>query len=69
LAPSKGSFPTGGIERTEWNEAFSATGLRTRQVRDLVFFLVLFLLLLHLLEIAGRRLLWFSAADVTASQK
>ena len=54
---------TGGIERTGWNEAFSATGLRTRQVRDLVFLLVLFLLLMHLLEIAGRRLLWFSAAD------
>src|SRR5262249_11454545 len=54
---------TGGIERTGWNDSFSATGLRSRQVRDLVFFLALLLLLLHLLEIAGRRLFWFSAAD------
>jgi Mg-chelatase subunit ChlD/uncharacterized membrane protein len=54
---------TGGSERNSWNDAFSTLGLRSRQVRDLVFLLALTLLLLHLLEIAGRRLMWFSAAN------
>lgn len=53
---------TGGIERTTWADAFDPRGLRGRQVRDLVFPLALALLLLHVAEIAGRRLLWFDAA-------
>ena len=53
---------TGGIERTTWDGAFDASRLRNRQVRDLVWPLVLMLLVLHVMEIAGRRLLWFDAA-------
>jgi uncharacterized membrane protein len=53
---------TGGVERTAWSGAFDASRLRNRQVRDLVWLLVLVLLVLHLVEIAGRRLLWFDAA-------
>jgi hypothetical protein len=53
---------TGGTERTAWDDVFSTRGLRNRQVRDLVIPLALILLLLHLTEIAGRRLLLFAAA-------
>ena len=54
---------TGGIERTTWDDAFYASRLRNRQVRDLVIPLALMLLLLHLAEIRGRRLLIFAAAN------
>ena len=53
---------TGGAERTTWDDVFSARLLRNRQVKDLVIPLALMLLLLHMTEIAGRRLLWFQAA-------
>jgi hypothetical protein len=53
---------TGGIERTVWDDAFDASQLRTRQIRDLVIPLALTVLLLHVAEIAGRRLLLFAAA-------
>ncbi len=54
---------TGGVERTTWNDVFDPRGLAGRQVRDLVLPLALALLLLHLIEVAGRRLLWFNAAQ------
>jgi Mg-chelatase subunit ChlD len=53
---------SGGRERTTWDDVFSASGLRNRQVRDLVIPLALLLLCLHLTEIAGRRLMLFAAA-------
>jgi hypothetical protein len=53
---------SGGIERTVWDDAFSVAGLRNRQSRDLVIPLALAILLLHVMEIAGRRLLLFPAA-------
>ena len=53
---------TGGIERTVWEDVFDASRLRTRQIRDLVIPLALTVLLLHVAEIAGRRLLLFAAA-------
>jgi Mg-chelatase subunit ChlD/uncharacterized membrane protein len=53
---------TGGAERTAWDDVFSTRGLRNRQVRDLVIPLALILLGLHLVEIAGRRLLLFDTA-------
>jgi hypothetical protein len=53
---------TGGIERTTWDDVFSTTHLRNRQVRDLVLPLTLMLLILHVAEIGGRRLLLFAAA-------
>jgi Mg-chelatase subunit ChlD len=53
---------TGGVERTTWDDVFDPSGLAGRQVRDLVWPITLALLLLHVLEIAGRRLLWFDAA-------
>jgi hypothetical protein len=53
---------TGGIERTVWDDAFDASRLRNRQIRDLVIPLALMVLLLHVAEIAGRRLLLFAAA-------
>jgi hypothetical protein len=53
---------TGGAERTVWSDAFSAAAFRHRQVRDLIVPLTLLLLLLHVTEIAGRRLLLFAAA-------
>jgi hypothetical protein len=58
---------TGGVERTAWDDVFSANRSRHRQVRDLVMPLTLALLILHVIEIAARRLLWFSA--VTARLK
>jgi len=54
---------TGGAERTAWDGVFSASLLRRREVRDLVIPLALMLLLLHMLEIAGRRLFLFAAAN------
>ena len=54
---------TGGLERTAWNDVFDASRLRNRQVRDLVIPLTLMLLALHMIEIAGRRLLLFAAAQ------
>ena len=53
---------TGGTERTAWDDAFSAGRFSHRQVRDLIIPLALMLLLLHVTEIAGRRLLLFAAA-------
>jgi hypothetical protein len=53
---------TGGTERTAWDDVFDASRLRDRQVRSLVAPLALMLLLLHVGEIAGRRLLLFAAA-------
>jgi Mg-chelatase subunit ChlD len=52
---------SGGSERTVWDNAFSVAGLRNRQIRDLVIPLALAVLLLHVTEIAGRRLLLFPA--------
>ena len=54
---------TGGIERTGWGDAFDQGRLRNRQIRDLVIPLTLMVLLLHLAEVAGRRLLLFAAAN------
>jgi hypothetical protein len=54
---------SGGIERTAWDDVFDASRLRNRQIRDLVIPLTLALLLLHVVEIAGRRLLLFAAAS------
>jgi Mg-chelatase subunit ChlD len=53
---------TGGVERTTWDDVFSASGLRNREVRDLLLPLTLLLLVAHVVEIAGRRLLLFPAA-------
>src|SRR4029453_16583935 len=53
---------TGGAERTAWDDVFSARLLRNRQGKDFVIPLTLMLLLLHVTEIGGRRLLWFVAA-------
>ena len=53
---------TGGIERTAWDDVFSTPHLRNRQVRNLVLPLTLMLLVLHVAEIGGRRLLLFAAA-------
>jgi hypothetical protein len=52
---------TGGIERTSFADAFNSNRLRDRQVRDLVIPLALLILLLHISEVAGRRLLLFAA--------
>jgi Mg-chelatase subunit ChlD len=54
---------TGGIERTAWDDVFNASRLRDRQVRDLVVPIAVALLLLHVMEIGGRRLLLFAAAN------
>jgi Mg-chelatase subunit ChlD len=54
---------TGGIERTTWDDAFSAARFRDRQMRDLVMPLTAILVALHLFEIGGRRLLLFAAAS------
>ena len=54
---------TGGIERTAWDDVFQKTGLRNRQIRDLILPLTVVLLVLHVGEIAGRRLLAFAAAS------
>ena len=53
---------TGGVERTTWDDVFTSTRVRNRQVRDLVMPLTLMLLVLHVVEIGGRRLLLFAAA-------
>jgi Mg-chelatase subunit ChlD len=52
---------TGGVERTSWGGIFSSARLRDLQVRDLVIPLAVMILLLHLSEIAGRRLFVFAA--------
>jgi hypothetical protein len=54
---------TGGLERTTLNDLFQPIGLRHRQIRDLILPLTLVLLVLHVGEIAGRRLLAFAAAS------
>ncbi|HEX5070251.1 MAG TPA: VWA domain-containing protein [Vicinamibacterales bacterium] len=54
---------TGGSDRATWTDVFDASRLRNREFRELVIPLALVLLLLHLLEIAGRRLLFFAAAQ------
>jgi hypothetical protein len=54
---------SGGVERTAWDGVFNASLLRQREVRDLVIPLALMLLLLHVLEIAGRRLYFFATAN------
>jgi uncharacterized membrane protein len=53
---------TGGIERTTWDDVFTASRLWNRQVRDLVVPLTALLLVLHVVEIGGRRLLLFPTA-------
>jgi len=53
---------TGGTERTTWDDVFRGVGFRNRQMRDLVIPLTAILLAVHVLEIAGRRLLLFAAA-------
>jgi Mg-chelatase subunit ChlD len=53
---------SGGVERTTWDDVFSARRLRHREVRDLVIPLTLLVLLLHVTEVGGRRLLLFAAA-------
>ena len=53
---------TGGSERTTWDDVFTGMPFRNRQIRDLVWPLALSLLLLHIMEIGGRRLLLFAAA-------
>jgi Mg-chelatase subunit ChlD len=53
---------TGGAERTTWDDVFNPSRLRDRRIRDLVMPLTALLLVLHVGEIAGRRLLWFVAA-------
>jgi Mg-chelatase subunit ChlD/uncharacterized membrane protein len=50
---------TGGMERTAWNGLFETRGLRNRQVRELVLPLAVLLVMLHVAEVAGRRLLVF----------
>lgn len=52
---------TGGVERTTWNDVYSAAQLRDRQLRDLVLPLALLVLIAHVAEIGGRRLLLFPA--------
>jgi hypothetical protein len=54
---------TGGIERTAWDDVFDASRLRNRQIRELVIPLALLLLVLHVAEVGGRRLLLFAAAN------
>ena len=54
---------TAGLERTTWSDLFFSSRLRSRQIRELIVPLALTLLLLHVLEIAGRRLLLFAAAQ------
>ena len=54
---------TGGAARTAWDGVFTGGGLRRRQIRDLVLPLALALLMLHLVEVAGRRLWLFAAAE------
>jgi hypothetical protein len=53
---------TGGVERAAWDDVFERARIRNRQVRDLVIPLALLLLVLHIVEIGGRRLLLFEAA-------
>ena len=60
---------TGGAERTSWGDVFAGTGTRNRQIRDLILPLTLVLLLLHVGEIAGRRLLAFDAATAWLSAR
>jgi Mg-chelatase subunit ChlD len=52
---------TGGVERTTWDDVFTSGRMWNRQVRDAIVPLTLALLLLHVLEIGGRRLLLFAA--------
>jgi hypothetical protein len=52
---------TGGIERTSFGDAFNPNRLHDRQVRDLAIPLAVLILLLHVSEVAGRRLLLFTA--------
>jgi Mg-chelatase subunit ChlD len=54
---------SGGAERNTWDTAFSPVGLRDRQITDLILPLTLLVLLLHVGEIAGRRLLAFATAS------
>jgi hypothetical protein len=54
---------SGGIGRTSWDDVFDATRLRDRDVRDLLIPLAVLLLVLHVVEIGGRRLQWFAAAN------
>jgi Mg-chelatase subunit ChlD/uncharacterized membrane protein len=54
---------TGGIERTTWDDVFTSARLRNRQISDLVLPLALMLLIVHVMEIGGRRLFLFAAAQ------
>jgi uncharacterized membrane protein len=53
---------TGGVERTTWDDVFTPAQFRNRQMRDLVMLLALMLLIVHVVEIGGRRLFLFAAA-------
>jgi uncharacterized membrane protein len=53
---------SGGVERTAWDDVFSAGRTWNRQFKNLVVPLVLVLLVTHVIEIAGRRLLLFASA-------
>lgn len=54
---------TGGVERTTWDDVFTSTRFRNRQFRDLVMPLALILLIAHVIEVGGRRLFLFAAAQ------
>jgi Mg-chelatase subunit ChlD len=54
---------TGGQERAAWDNIFNPSLLSNREIRDLIMLLALALLLLHIAEIAGRRLHAFAFAD------
>ena len=53
---------SGGVERTTWDDVFTSSRMWNRQVRDAIIPLTLALLVLHVVEIGGRRLLLFAAA-------
>jgi hypothetical protein len=53
---------TGGVERTSFADTFDPVRLRDRRIRDLVLPLTALLLVMHVMEIGGRRLLLFAAA-------
>ena len=53
---------SGGIERAAWDDVFAGR-LRHRQIRELVLPIAMLILVLHVAEIAGRRLYMFAAAQ------
>jgi hypothetical protein len=59
---------TGGVERTTWDDVFTSLRFRNRQMRDLVVPLTLALLVLHVAEIGGRRLMLFGLLERAARE-